>query len=355
MSNRIFSHVASSHFSLSIIGFMIFLSFVLPYHPLPTPSFYAEWIAAVIGIVALIPLLKFKNWQSVSMSHISLIFAGLIAIVIIPWLLGMLHSAQYALLIILYLVWASLLAVLGGHLSKELGWEKIVTTMSWAVLAGGLFNVLLIVLQYINNFAVESAWLPNFDGYSAMGQVNHFVLATVSLIYLYAKGQFNLKVLLVSLIIFLAMLELSGLHKIWLYLSVLTLLAISLQVAAIKQRTGSKSIRSTVRIALLLLPTFFILKEIMTWLLSGQLIYTPVHQVNVSGLMQLEGASILLLLLAGLALWMHTYKLHRFNLEAWFFVAVFSTLLMDSILNFPLLVSPLLGLIGFFLGALQRK
>jgi hypothetical protein len=75
----------------------------------------------------------------------------------------------------------------------------------------------------------------------------------------------------------------------------------------------------------------------------------------VSSVMQFEGASVLLLLLAGLGLWVYQYKAHQFNIEAWFFAVVFLTLLISSILNFPLAFGAYLGLIGFLLGVFQRK
>ncbi|MDO9365571.1 MAG: hypothetical protein Q7T58_04385, partial [Methylotenera sp.] len=130
------------------IGLMFLLPFVVLYHRLPIPSFYGEWIAATLGLAAMLPLLHKASWQSFQVPKIALIFLGLAAIISMQWMLGMLHSNQYALLILSYVVWAFFLVILGGYLRRELGWEKVAITLAWFIVIGGLINVGIVGLQY---------------------------------------------------------------------------------------------------------------------------------------------------------------------------------------------------------------
>lgn len=191
----------------------------------------------------MLPLIKKASWQPLQIPQIALIFPGLVAILAMQWMLGMLHSHQYALLVLSYLTWAFFLVVLGSYLRRELGWEKIATTLSWFLLIGGLINAGIVALQYAIQSGLTNSFMPKLNGYGAVSQVNHFAdyvaLATASLIYLYAKGRFGLKVFAVGLALFLAMLAFSGSRSSWLYLTAFTVLAVGLQVNAMRKRTGS--------------------------------------------------------------------------------------------------------------------
>lgn len=246
------------------IGLMFLLPFVSLYHHLPIPSFYGEWIAAALGLLAMLPLMQKAAWQPLQIPQIALVFPGLAAILGMQWMLGMLHSHQYALLVLSYLTWAFFLVILGSYLRRELGWEKTAITLAWFLVIGGLINVAIVALQYAIQSGLTLAFMPQLYGYGAFSQVNHFAdytaLATASLIYLYAKGRFSLKAFFIVLALFLAMLAFSGSRSSWLYLSALTVLAIGLQVNAMKQRSGSANMRSLLRVSLLLLPAFVIVQ-----------------------------------------------------------------------------------------------
>lgn len=283
MFSRIGNFVLSANTSLQVIGLMAFLPFVIAYHRLPIPSFYGEWVAAVLGILALLPLLKRESWQPLELPHISLIFPGLMAIVLIQWLLGMLHSTQYALLVASYLAWAFLLVVLGTHLRRQLGWEKITTTLAWSLLIGGTLNTLFVILQYSSRSGIAIPWLPEFSGYGAVGQVNHFAnymaLATSSVIYLLAKKRLHPALAIFAGVVFLSMLAFSGSRSTWLYVSAIMLLALLFRAMVIRQKSSTSAMqlqqsRIVFRWTLVVIPIFVIVQYLIP-LLPGELIALP--------------------------------------------------------------------------------
>lgn len=287
MFARIGSFLLSANTSLHVIGLMAFLPFIVIWHRLPIPSFYGEWLAAVLGLVALLPLLKRESWQPLELPQVSLIFPGLIAIVLIQWMLGMLHSWQYALLAASYLAGAFLLVVLGCHLRRQLGWKKVVSTMAWAVLLGGLFNSVLVLLQYATKSGMATGWLPELSGYGALAQPNHFAdymaIATASLIYLLAKKRLPLTLAVALGVLFLSVLAFSGSRSSWLYIGAIALLAFVLRAIAIRQQSSTSALqmqqsRSVFRWALMTLPVFALVQWLI-FLLAGEAVTLPTQRL----------------------------------------------------------------------------
>lgn len=409
-----------NYISLMFIGLMFLLPFVSLYHHLPIPSFYGEWVAAVLGLAAMLPLLRKAAWQPLHIPQIALIFPGLAAILGMQWMLGMLHSHQYALLVLSYLTWAFFLVVLGSYLRREFGWEKIATTLALFLVLGGLVNAGIVALQYAMQSGLALSWLPKLNGYGALSQANHFAdytaLATASLIYLYAKGRFSLKVFAVYLTLFLTMLAFSGSRSAWLYLTALTVLAIGLQVAAIRQRTGSTAKRSLLRVSLLLLPIFALLQLLIHAILPDGLIVLSVERlidsanVNSSsqrwqlwqtswqllmqspwlgiGFGQMSWQSFLLLdapvsanaprifdqshnlfvhlltemgivapllVIAGVIAWLRAYNWRAISIESWWLLSLLAVVGVHSLLEYPMWYSYFLGLAAILLGAGEEK
>jgi len=406
--------------SLMLIGLMFLLPFLVLYHHLPIPSFYGEWIAAVLGLAAMVPLLRNAAWQPLHIPQIALVFPGLAAILGMQWMLGMLHSYQYALLVLSYLAWAFFLVILGSYLRREFGWEKITTTLAWFLVIGGLVNAGIVALQYAMQSEFALSWMPKLNSYGALSQANHVAdytaLATASLIYLYAKGRFSVKVFAVYLTLFLTMLAFSGSRSAWLYLTMLTVLAIGLQVAAIKQRTGSSNKRSLLRVSLLLLPAFalvqFVIHSILPdglVVLSSERLIDSANAISTSQRWQLWQASwhllmqspwlgigfgqmpwqsfllldapvsasaprifehshnlfmhlltemgILapLLVLAGVIAWLRAFKWREISIESWWLISLLSVVGLHSLLEYPLWYSYFLGLAAILLGAGEEK
>lgn len=267
MLKNVFQCIKSTNSSLLLIGLMFLLPFVVIYHHLPIPSFYAEWIAATLGLLATLSLLRSSTWQAIHIPQTSLIFLGLAAVLGMQWMLGMLQSHQYALLVLSYLIWGFFLVFLGSHLRRELGWEKVVIVLAWFFVAGGVISVIVVALQYAMQSGLSVPLLPKLAGHGAVAQGNYFTdymaLAITSLVYLYAKQRISLMRFFVALVLFIAVFALSSSRSTWFYLGALTILGIALQVVAIKQQSGSPQKRSLVRTCLLLIPVFVAARSIL--------------------------------------------------------------------------------------------
>ena len=416
MLNRLTTSVTSPITSLYLIGLMFCLPFTVAYHHLPIAAFYGEWLSAALGVLAMLTLLGKGFWQHFKLPQISLVFLGLASIIGMQWMLGMLHSSQYALLVLSYLALGFVLVILGSYLRQALGWEKIVNTLAWFMLAGGVLNVVFVGMQVAFRSGVSMPFMPNFPAYGALGQVNNFAdfmaLATASLMYLYAKGKISLKPFLLGLVFFITMFAFSGSRSSWLYLGAITLLAIALQIKSIKHQAGSTSIRSLLRVSLLLLPLFAIIQLLLHNTLPDDLISLPTEELITglndkttsirvqfwqtswhlftqspwlgigAGQMRWQtfvlfdtpalnpakiifehshnlflhlltemGVAAALLVLVGLASWVRSFKWRELNLETWWLIALLSVIGIHSMLEYPLWYTYFLGVFAFLLGA----
>lgn len=265
MFDRITNRLLSPTTSLYIIGLMMSLPFVIPSQGMPIASFHSEWLAGVLGLLALLPLLKRSSWQPLDIPRIALIFPAFIVLIIAQWLLGMLHSAQYALLAASYLIWAFFLAILGNHLRRQHGWEHIIKTLAWFVLAGGLLNGLMALLQLPAFSGMLTNLLPQAQGYGAFAKASHYTsyitLALVSAFYLYSRGHLKAIVAILAVPALILMLALPGLQSGWAYLLAILLLAVLLRSKVVNQQAWRAQVeqaqsRRLLRIALVALPLF---------------------------------------------------------------------------------------------------
>lgn len=419
MIKRILCSLSATNTAMWLVGLMFSLPFIMPFHQQPIPSFYPEWIAALLGFAAMFALVRKQAWQPMLIPQIAFIFPGLAAILLMQWMLGMLHSTQYALLFLSYLVWGFMLVVLGAYLRRELGWDKLVTTLAWCLVAAASINASLVLLQYLMRLGVNVPYMPQLSSYGAISQANHFAdftaLATASLIYLYAKGRIAIKPFSAMLVLLIAMLSFSGSRSAWLYLAAFTVLAIAMQVVALKQLTGSKAKRSLLRVSLLLLPVFVFVQLFIYYVLPDSLVSLPTERMadaaaaSASPRLQIwydslrlfmqspwlgvgagnmraetfllidspaqmatkqvfeHGHNLFIHLLAemgvggcliaavGLMAWVRAFQWRELGLEAWWLVALLAVLGIHSLLEYPLWYAYFLGIAAILLGAGEEK
>lgn len=269
--------------SLFFIGLMFFLPFIIMRHALPIPSFYTEWFAALSGFIAILPLLRTTIWRSIQIPQISLVFLGLATILIMQWVLGMLQSTQFFLLLLSYLIWAFFLTTLGNYLRHELGWERLITTLAWSLIAAGIVNFIILALQLLVKSGGIVPFLPNLVSFGAVSQPNHLAnfdaLAIASLIYLYAKKRCSQSFFILLLLLFIIILSFSGSRSAWLYLSAFAILAITLHINAIKQDASDEAYRRVLGAGLLVLPAFAFVQIIIHHVIPNQYVSLPTERL----------------------------------------------------------------------------
>lgn len=418
MSKLIFSLITPLNISLAFVALMFSLPFVSMTHNLPITSFYTEWIAGMLGLLAAgFPLLS-RSLSRINIPQISLIFIGLSIIVIAQLQAGILHSINHALLIISYLIWAFLLTILGSHLRNVLGLEKITTMLAFFLFIAGYINICIVTLQIIVHTGGVITFLPYLTSYGALAQPNHFAtfctLAIISAIYLYIKKKFSTGFLILTLISFLVMLALSGSRSALLYLTALLTLAFITHLITIRQNRESTETKNLLQINLITLPLFSIVILFIAYIAPDEIANLPTerlianapsnsHRLSIwrdsinlffqspwlgigAGNMRAEsflmqdssskflsmgihenahnlflhlltefGVGAFLIVLAGLTVWLRAFKWRELNLDSWWLITLLAVLGIHSMLEYPLWYAYFLGIAAILLGAGDEK
>jgi O-antigen ligase len=217
---------------LAMIGLAWTLPFLQPFHRFPLPSFYAEWLALVLGIAALAPLLKREAWSNLPLPSASLAALLMIGIAWLQFALGLMPYLGQALAPGIYLLWAALLVLLGDFLRRELGMERVATTLAWFLLAGAAISAVAGVAQHYHLTPLVGTVIApkrTLQVFGNLSQPNHYaaycVLGLVALAYLAARGRIAIAVAAPfgALLAFTA--AISGSRSVWVYLVVVPLLA----------------------------------------------------------------------------------------------------------------------------------
>lgn len=248
-------HSPLAWFSLVLVALMCVLPFLVPHHRNPLTTFYGEWLAAALGLMASTLLLRRSSWQPFRFPVVALVPIGLMVVLGIQVAAGLAVYWQQHFLVGLYLFWAALLVVLGAELRREFGLEKIVPVLAWAVLVGGLLSALIVALQITGKNLMPYIVPAKAVGYGAnLMQINHLAnylgLALASLLYLVSTSRIKVGWAMLLAVALLFPLALTGQRMGWIYV---VMLSVGGWLA------GRKSGRWSWRI-LLLIPAFMALQ-----------------------------------------------------------------------------------------------
>ena len=252
--------------SLYCCGLMLALPFVQPYHRFPVTSFYSEWLAFALGLLAALLLLRGQAGQIARYPAVALAPLCLILLLAVQAALGRVPYPEQALIATLYLLWAALIVALGHRLGQELGLHEVAGTLAWFVLAGGMLNALAGLIQHYDvatplGFIV--ARKASAAVFGNLAQPNHYAahlaLALASVAYLYGRRRVGPVVGIGCVVILLLMSALAGSRSPWLYLAAFALLGL----LAGKFRRDEET-RRLIILAGLLVPGFLIAQGIAT-------------------------------------------------------------------------------------------
>ena len=225
--------LTAAHFSLAAIGLMWTLPFLQPYHRPPLTSFYGEWLALALGLLALTLLARKSYWRAAPVPVAALPLIGFVAVLGVQFALGQVAYGGQPLVAALHLLWAALLMVLACGLRREIHLSGIVTVLAWFLVIGGVVGALFALLQHFQISDLPGTLIMpkrSANVYGNLGQYNHFAnyntLALASLAYLYAAGRLHWAGVAAGAAPLIFVIGLSGSRSALLFLAALIVLAI---------------------------------------------------------------------------------------------------------------------------------
>lgn len=225
--------LTAARFSLAAIGLAWTLPFLQPFHRFPLTSFYSEWLALVLGLVALAPLAGKRFWRAAPLPVIVLPLLGFIAVLGIQYALGRVAYGGQVLAAGLYVAWAVMLVMLASGLRREISLDGIATVLAWFLAVGGVLAALFALLQHYQISDLPNTLIaPKRSAlvYGNLAQANHFanycMLAVISLAYLYAGGRMQGAAVAAGAAPLIFVIGLTGSRSAILFLAFIVLLAL---------------------------------------------------------------------------------------------------------------------------------
>ena len=218
--------------SLALVGLMCVFPFLHYRHENPLTTFDQEWWCALLGMLALALLAAREFWQRLEIPRIAQLPAALIVIVLLQLSLGKVPYFAQALLYISYLMFASLMMLLGARLRAFFGIDKLSIALAISLLIGAELSAMIGALQHYQWHTPLDAVIVMRSSsglYGNLAQPNHFAdyiaLGLISLGLLFQQCKLNpLYVILLTVPLIFA-LTLSGSRSSWLYLLLMNCLA----------------------------------------------------------------------------------------------------------------------------------
>jgi len=184
----------SAHACLSLYALMLVLPFVQPMHTAPLTSFYSEWLAFVLGIAALLVLVRPDFWAEFQVPQSALWLLGLVGAIAVQTIWIQHDYTAQPLVPALYIVWAALLAVCAVWFRNRLGLQTTINTLAWFALVGGVLLAFSALVEFLDIPGWNAVWVSKRQSvgiHGNIGQQNHLAtyltLASAALAYLYAQ------------------------------------------------------------------------------------------------------------------------------------------------------------------------
>ncbi len=213
--------------SLVVCGLLISLPFLNPYHYYPFLTFYTEWLAFVIGLVALAAIAAGSSRNTVPIPGMCIGLFVLTALLVLQAALDQVAYPLRSAVGALYAIWAGLLVMLGAWLKSELGEAVVSRTLQWWLAVAGVVAAASGFIQYYHiplPAGVYATVQPVNMMLGTINQPNNFAdylgCALVSVAFLNARNALSaLPALLISLPLAAGM-ALSGSRGSWSYIAV---------------------------------------------------------------------------------------------------------------------------------------
>src|SRR6266571_670420 len=249
-------------FSLFVCGLLISLPFLNPYHYYPLLTFYTEWLAFVIGLVALASIAMGSSRNTVPIPGMCIGLFVLTAVLVLQAALDQVAYPLRSAVGALYMIWAALLVMLGAWLKSELGEVVVSRTLQWWLAVAGVVAAASGFVQYYHiplPGGIYSTVQPLNMMLGTVNQPNNFAdylgCALVSVAFLYARNALSaLSTLLVSFPLAAGM-ALSGSRGSWSYV------VVAFALVPFLRRSGhSQEAKRVLRLACLTFAVFLLVQ-----------------------------------------------------------------------------------------------
>lgn len=164
--------------ALTLIALMVSLPFLISHHRNPIPTFFSEWWAALLGLLAAFALLGPRYRERFSLPGAALIPAALAALILLQLALLPAARTDTSLLAVLYLLWALLLMGVASSLIKEHGPKRLANALAIGIAFGALASALVLFLQGTGVLRGTGLISPIMGNrlYANLNQPNHLAL-----------------------------------------------------------------------------------------------------------------------------------------------------------------------------------
>lgn len=210
---------------LVCIALLCVMPFLQPWHRYPLTGFYSEWLAFVLGLGAMAPLLERRSWQGAGVPWLAFAPFALAFLLVVHGALDWSPYFGQALTGALYLIWAGMLVIAARALAHACSPATVYAALAAGLAIGGLLSALVGVIQHFNLITPFNVFIARPGGaaiFGNLGQANHFAthatLGLLSLTYLYALGRVPVVAGVVAAVPMLFVLGLSGSRSVLLYL-----------------------------------------------------------------------------------------------------------------------------------------
>lgn len=215
---------AVAHLALAFIALTCVVPSLIPIHTLPIPSFYEEWTAAALALVAFALVLWMVRGEAVRIAPGMLPLAAFAVVLVVQIAMSRLAYAEQGTLAALYVLLAIAMVWSGMQLRLTLGLERVARTIAMALLTGGVLGALISFVQAYAPISPIDALIARPVSPRVFGNLgqpnllaNQLALAGVSLLYLWTTGALRARLALPVGIVLVAALSLAGSRTSWLH------------------------------------------------------------------------------------------------------------------------------------------
>lgn len=212
----------SAQLSLVCMGFASTLPFIQPFHSAPIPTFYSEWIALVLGVIAFALVLLQVPTGTVAIPASALYVTAGIGLVVAHGLVAPTPYFSSTFLWALFLGAGAMIIAAASMLKSYYREEELLCSIARYTLIAGL----LAALTQYTLLVLDSSWYSH----GLLGQRNHLAtyltLSVTALSYLYAQGRLTATWAIVFAMMLVGAASLTSSRSIFLYFGTLVALCI---------------------------------------------------------------------------------------------------------------------------------